>query len=116
MPKDEKIDRKKRAEDLATAEKIKLLFGFACSLDLERLKESRKNLSDAVSMHAAIGIADPVNYQSKQEKAEAISKRLDALINLIEVLWGTEKDIVQSKKNQKYAEDFARGVGGILGV
>jgi hypothetical protein len=88
------------------AEKIKVLFAFAHGLapDMELLKEAflgaKNKESFSVSAAPILG-AFGIDYEQKEFEWALRRKRVEALINLIEVLENTEKE--RSERNVKQA-------------
>ena len=81
----------KRLSDVELGEQIKNLSMFAGVMDLERLKEFRSEFESQIGTYTAIGIVDGHAYFDKLETMQARFRRLDALINFIEVSKDTER-------------------------
>ena len=80
----------KRLSDIELGEQIKNLLMFVGMMDLERLKEFRKEFEGQIGMYEAIGIVDGHDYFKKLRTMKARLKRLDAIINFIEISIDTE--------------------------
>ncbi len=101
-------------EVLQLADQIKILWEFIYPMNLEKLKEYKTSLSDSISTHQAIGILDPTTYEDKQEKARGVMRRLQALINMIEVVHETELETVKREKESKVKGKVLDQINNIL--
>ena len=81
-------ERVERMEQLAAS--ITLTFGVALSLDYEDLKDAAAQLRAQNSRYEAIGILDGYAYLAKADDGRARLRRLEALLNFIEVCRETE--------------------------
>lgn len=106
-------DKTEKAHEVAG--KIHVLFMFACELikDIEYLKQVEKDMRDAESVDAVapLLIAAGGNYGVERAKADMESKRLKALINMIEVLVQTDKDFKKAKEDDANKKSILQQMG-----
>lgn len=122
--KDTKIDDNlKKILNESLGERLKILLGFLGSMcqkgknpvsDLELLKEAEKDLAERLDVHDAIGFMNPSTYESKSIDGKARLKRVRAIINLLETLIETEKELLKAKDVEAGQRQFEEEIGRIL--
>jgi len=89
-----------------SAHQLKLIFIQVAYLDINYLKKARKELKNQFSKYEAIGIIDGAKYIEKSDSMEAKLNRLNAVINLYDVLHKTNSKIIQGNEMDSIKEFF----------
>ena len=81
--------------DLELTSNLNSLFEILSILDLERLKEFKKDFEDNLSQYEALRIIDGHDYFKKVDDMKAKHQRLKAIINLIEIFHSTQNMVLK---------------------
>lgn len=117
----ERVREIKKERVVILAEKIKLLFGFIADLikDKDLLKETLGVCEDrqnfAVSAAPILG-AFGMDYEEQEFESGMRKERVEALLNLVEVLEKTEKDQLEFQEKQAAKIKGREQLKKILGI
>lgn len=115
MNKQKVEERRDRMKSENESQKIELLFGFIGSMDRDHLKKSLGIMQDAYSQYQAIGILDATDYQYKSKDMALRLKRLEGIVNLIDILWETEEEMKKNNESHKESLKNVQRIKNILG-
>jgi len=93
-------------EQEALGTKIKLIWGFIWSLKPYRdvIGALAKNAEDRAKFIVSAAVLDPFGYELEAKKQERVAKRAKLLIEMIDCLEETDKEVLNAEKDKEERE------------
>ncbi len=98
-----KISREEQEEQENLEEKIKLLWRFIYSLKDHRnlLKQIGEDVDERASLVVSAAVLNPFGFKTAEAKYMRIAKRAKLLVEMIDILEETDKDVLEAAEKEK---------------
>ena len=97
-------------EELELAEKIKLLWDFIWTLKPYRdnLERVAKDAEERASLAVSAAVLNPFGYEVAEKKHKRVAKRARLLVQMLDCLEETDKEVLEAEKNKKQMEEVGK--------
>ena len=100
----------KEEEMILVAEKIKLLYGFLWQLRPYRdyFEKIAKEEKEKASVAVSAAVLNPFGYQISEQKHLRVAKRAELLVQMIDILEETDKNVLKAEKAKEEMEKISQ--------